>query len=103
MTNHNNFNKEDIYKFLSKKKGFSVLFSKKIITDLIEILIDEIKKNSLNIKNIGTFKVIDKKKRIGRNPKSKEIYEIKARKSVVFKPSINLYKKLVNTHSEKAN
>ena len=103
MINHNNFKKEDIYKFLSKKKGFPVLFSKKIITDIIEIFIDEIKNNSLNLKNIGTFKVIDKKKRIGRNPKSKEIYEIKARKSVIFKPSINLYKKLVNTHSEKTN
>ena len=63
MINHNNFKKEDIYKFLSKKKGFSVLFSKKIITDVIEIFIDEIKNNSLNLKNIGTFKVINKKKK----------------------------------------
>ena len=97
-----NFKKEDIYKYLSKKKGYSILFSQKIINDLIDILIKEIKCNSLNLKNIGTFKIIEKRERMGRNPKTKEIYKIKARKSLSFKQSKNLLKQIDN-YNEKVN
>ena len=98
----NNLTKENISIFLSKKKGYSVLHSKKIINNLLEILIDEIKENTFNLKNIGTFKILNKKERIGRNPRTKEIYRIKARKSLVFKPSNNLSQK-INIFSGKIN
>ena len=98
----NNFTKEDICIFLSKKKGYPLLYSKKIINYLIEILIDEIKENTFNLKNIGTFKILNKKERIGRNPRTKEIYKIKARKALVFKPSTNLSRK-INIFSGKIN
>ena len=98
----NNLTKEDISIFLSRKKGYSVLYSKKIINNLIEILIDEIKENSFNLKNIGTFKILNKKERIGRNPRTKEIYKIKARKTIAFKPSTNLSRK-INIFSGKIN
>ena len=98
----NNFTKEDICIFLSKKKGYSLLYSKKIINYLIEILIDEIRENSFNLKNIGTFKILNKKERLGRNPRTKEIYKIKARKTIAFKPSTNLSRK-INIFSGKIN
>ena len=98
----NNLTKEDICIFLSRKKGYSALYSKKIINNLIEILIDEIKENSFNLKNIGTFKILNKKERIGRNPRTKEIYKIKARKTLAFKPSTNLSRK-INIFSGKIN
>ena len=98
----NNLTKEDICIFLSRKKGYSVLYSKKIINNLIEILIDEIKENSFNLKNIGTFKILNKKERLGRNPRTKEIYKIKARKTLAFKPSTNLSRK-INIFSGKIN
>ena len=98
----NNLTKDDICIFLSRKKGYSVLYSKKIINNLIEILIDEIKENSFNLKNIGTFKILNKKERIGRNPRTKEIYKIKARKTLAFKPSTNLSRK-INIFSGKIN
>ena len=98
----NNLTKEDICIFLSRKKGYSVLYSKKIINNLIEILIDEIKENSFNLKNLGTFKILNKKERIGRNPRTKEIYKIKARKTLAFKPSTNLSRK-INIFSGKIN
>ena len=98
----NNLTKEDICIFLSRKKGYSVLYSKKIINNLIEILIDEIKENPFNLKNIGTFKILNKKERIGRNQRTKEIYKIKARKTLAFKPSTNLSRK-INIFSGKIN
>ena len=98
----NNLTKEDICIFLSRKKGYSVLYSKKIINNLLEILTNEIKENTFNLKNIGTFKILNKKERIGRNPRTKEIYKIKARKTLAFKPSTNLSRK-INIFSGKIN
>ena len=54
--------KIDIVKTLSNKTGFSNNFSKKIIDDFIEILILVVKEKDLNLKNIGKFYKISKKK-----------------------------------------
>ena len=86
----NNIRRYDIAKDLHLKKGFSISLSKKIIDDFIEILILNIKESSLNLKGIGSFKVIQKHERIGRNPKTGKKHIIKARKSVSFIPSRNL-------------
>ena len=72
----NNFTKKDIIKYLSEKTGFSELLSKSIINDLLKTLVEIIKTENLNLKNIGTFKLIDKKERIGRNPKTNEEFII---------------------------
>ena len=88
----NNFNKIVIAKILSDKKGFSILFSKKIVEDLLEILKINILRNNLKLKNIGSFKIINKSERIGRNPKTKEIFKITSRKSISFSSSKNLKK-----------
>jgi Bacterial nucleoid DNA-binding protein len=88
----NNFNKIVIAKILSDKKGFSILFSKKIVEDLLEILKINILRNNLKLKNIGSFKIINKSERIGRNPKTKEIFKITSRKSISFISSKNLKK-----------
>ena len=71
-----NLKKIDIIKNLSKKTGFSKNFSKKIIDDLLEILLINIKNGNFILKKIGSFKVILKKQRIGRNPKTKEEFVI---------------------------
>ena len=89
-----NLKKITIAKKLSKIKGFPVFLSNKLIDDLINVLITGIKQNKLNLKNIGTFKLINKKKRIGRNPKTKEIFTINARKTISFVSSKTLVKKL---------
>ncbi len=87
-----NLKKIDLVKNLSFKTGFSKNLSKKIIDDLINVLINNIKSGKLNLKNIGIIKILNKKQRIGRNPKTKEEFKISARKVVSFSPSksINL-------------
>ena len=72
----NNFRKIDIIKNLSLKTGYSVLLTKKILNDLIKVIIFNIKNNKLNIKNFGTFKILNKKQRLGRNPITKEKFII---------------------------
>jgi len=92
--NKPNLSKIDISKHLSVKKGFSVLTSKKLINDLIKIFCINIKNKNFNLKNIGSFKLIHKKERLGRNPKTKKKFLITARKTISFISSKNLSKKL---------
>ena len=80
----NNYTKKDIAKYISIKTGFSVNYAEKITNELINILNLLIKNGTLSLKNIGTFKLLNKKERIGRNPKTKETHIIAARKSISF-------------------
>ena len=95
----NNFVKNDIINELSKKIGFSNHFSKKIINDLINCIITQVHKTDLNFKNFGVFKSFLKKSRVGRNPKTKEEFKIKARKLVKFIPS-KKFTNLINHNYE---
>ena len=90
---NNNLKKIDIIKNLSNKIGFSQNISKKIVNDLIDIIIENIKNDNMNLKNIGNFKLIIKKERLGRNPKTKEEFTITQRKSVSFTASKNILAK----------
>ena len=89
-----NLKKIDIIKDLSIKTGYSSNYSKKVINELVDAILQSIKKGNLNLKNIGSFKIIFKKERIGRNPKTKKEYVISQRKSVSFKPSASLLTEL---------
>ena len=80
----NNITKIDIAKELSKKTGYSLELSKILINNLLIVLISSIKKNKLNLKNIGTFRLINKLERMGRNPITKENFVITSRKSISF-------------------
>tara|TARA_Y100000591_G_C21674846_1_gene614873 strand:+ start:297 stop:593 length:297 start_codon:yes stop_codon:yes gene_type:complete len=89
-----NYKKIDIVNNLSKKTGFSVNLSKKLIDDFINILILNIKTGNFNLKNLGSFKIINKKKRMGRNPKTKIEFIIESRKTLSFKLSKKILEKL---------
>ena len=91
------FKKIDLSKNISGKIGVSVSLSKKLTEDLLEILSNKIKDNDLNLKNVGSFRIIDKKDRIGRNPKTKEEFIIRSRKSISFTASKNLIASMNNS------
>ena len=92
----NNITKIDFAKNLSKKMGYPSSFSNNLINDLIIICKEMINDNDLTLKNIGTFKLIKKRERLGRNPKTDEEYLISERNSIRFIVSKNLSKTLNN-------
>ncbi len=96
--NKKNFKKIDLIKIISKQTGYSQNFSKKILYDLLGILNMNIASGFLNLKNIGSFKLLNKKKRVGRNPKTKEEHIITERKSVSFKASKEVTKYLSESY-----
>ena len=90
-----NFTRKDLSRKIYKKLGFSKTLSLKIIDDFFEtIVLDIIKTNKTKITSFGTFAVLNKKERIGRNPKTKVEAKILARRVVKFKPSLLLKKKI---------
>ena len=101
--NSRNITKKDISKSIYSKFGTSEKTISLFVDNLFNILKIILKKEKkFNLKNIGTFKILNKKERIGRNPRTKEIYKIKARKTIAFKPSTNLSRK-INIFSGKIN
>jgi len=90
-----NFTRRDLSRKIYQTLGFSKNLSSKIIDDFFEILVSEIiKKNKVKISSFGSFSVLSKKERIGRNPKTKIEAKILPRKVVKFKPSIQFKEKI---------
>tara|TARA_B100000900_G_C20303428_1_gene603144 strand:- start:240 stop:536 length:297 start_codon:yes stop_codon:yes gene_type:complete len=89
-----NFKKINIVNNLSKETGFPVNYSKKIVDDFIDILFSNIKTGNFNLKNFGSFKIITKNERMGRNPKTKKEFKIDSRKTVAFKISKKILSKI---------
>ena len=84
----NNLTKKDLVNLVYMQIGFSKLISENLIDEFFSLIV----KNLLNEKKIkiskfGTFTIREKKRRIGRNPKTKEEKEISKRNVVLFKPS----------------
>lgn len=79
-----NINKKKISNKIFKKIGISISFSEQITDHLINIIKKFVKRKKLNIKNFGSFKVLNKKERTGRNPKDGKIHIIRSRKVISF-------------------
>ena len=90
-----NFTRKDLSNKVYQKLGFSKNISSIIVDNFFEFLVSELEKfNNIKISSFGTFKIIKKKERIGRNPKTKVEAKISARKVVKFRPSILMKNKL---------
>ena len=90
-----NFTRKNLSNKIYKVLGFSKNLSQEIVDNFFETLVSElIKSNRVKISSFGTFKVINKKERIGRNPKTKIETRISPRKVVKFKPSMFIKEKL---------
>ena len=91
-----NLSKKDLINSIYMQIGFSKKISENLLEDLLSTIIDNLKKNKkLKISNFGTFSIRNKKKRIGRNPLTKEKREISDRKVVLFKASKE-FKNIIN-------
>jgi len=90
-----NFTKKDLANKINQKVGFSKNFSSNLVDDFFENIMSELtKSNKVKISSFGTFKTMNKKERIGRNPKTKIEAKISSRKVVKFKASSFIKKKI---------
>ena len=92
-----NISRDEIAEAMNSEFGFNRKLCLEIVNDIIEIIIDGLKNdNKVKIHNFGTFKLNNKKSRIGRNPKTKEEYQISNRNVITFKSSKLLLKYINN-------
>ena len=90
-----NLGKREIIDKLTPVIGFSSRNIQKITDEIIEIIASILKdQKKINLKNLGSLKIVFKKQRDGRNPKTKEKFIINSRNPIQFKTSELLKKKL---------
>jgi DNA-binding protein HU-beta len=81
-------NKQDLVKLVSEKTGISKEAAGKVQKAVIEAISSTLEKgDSVSLIGFGSFKVIDRAAREGRNPSTGEKMQIPASKAVKFTPS----------------
>ena len=85
--------KKNLVTNISKKLGLSQKDSLFFINSFFKSIIDN-HKQGINISNFGSFIYKKTPKRIGRNPKTLEEFEIKARKKLTFRPAEEIKKRI---------
>ena len=92
-----NYTRKELTKKIYRNLGFSKNISSAIIDDFFEYLtLELIKSNKVKITSFGTFEILNKKERMGRNPKTRAEAKIIARKVVKFRPSSLIKNKINN-------
>ena len=86
----NKVTRETIANKISQEFGIAYATAYKKIDIILNIWSRKILESDLNVASIGAFKIKYKSSRVGRNPKTKEEFEIKPRKTVSFKKSKKL-------------
>ena len=93
-----NLTKKDIVNSIYMQIGFSKKISETLLEDLFQILLKNIiYEKKVKISNFGTFTLIKKKQRLGRNPKTKENKIISERNVILFKASKE-FKEYINKY-----
>ena len=95
-----NLTKKDLVNSVYMQIGFSKNIAENLIDDLLTTIMENLKnEKKLKLSKFGTFSIRSKKKRIGRNPKTKEQKIISDRDVVLFKASKE-FKDLVNSKND---
>tara|TARA_S200000501_G_C20775884_1_gene722666 strand:- start:325 stop:627 length:303 start_codon:yes stop_codon:yes gene_type:complete len=93
--NNQNISRDEIAEAMKNEFGFNRKLCLDIVNDIIDIIIQGLQSDKkVKIPNFGTFKLNNKNSRIGRNPKTKEEYNIPSRNVIIFKASKILLKNI---------
>ena len=95
-----NVTKKNLINSVYMQIGFSKSISENLIDDFLTTIIKNLKsEKKLKLSKFGTFSILNKKSRIGRNPLTKEQKIISQRNVVLFKASKE-FKDLVNSGND---
>ena len=82
--------RETLANQLSKEFGIAYSTAYIKIDTILNIWSLKLLNSDLSINSLGSFRINHKKSRLGRNPKTKQEFEIRSRKVVTFKKSKKL-------------
>ena len=96
-----NITRDVIAEAMKSEFGFNRKLCLDIVNDIVEIIINGLQSDKkVKIHNFGTFKLNKKRSRIGRNPKTKEEFNISSRNVIAFKASKILLKYINNKNHD---
>lgn len=97
----NTIKKLDLVNHLHDTLGLNKVESKELVEAFFQEIKQSLKNNEdVKISGFGSFKILNKKERPGRNPKTGEPVTISARKVVTFKASQKLRKRIAINEGE---
>ena len=85
--------KRDIVLKISQDTQIKQVIVKEVVQRTFDTIFESLKDGKrIELRNFGVFQVKKRKKRIGRNPKTGEVVPVPERRTVVFKPGLDMKK-----------
>lgn len=87
--------KKDILLRIADKTNLKQIEIKKVVQATFDCILEAlVRGEKIELRNFGVFKIKQRKPRTGRNPRTGEVVPVPARKSVVFKPGLEMKKRI---------
>jgi len=87
--------KKDIILKVSDETNLKQIDVKKVVQKTFDCIVEAlIRGEKIELRNFGVFKIKQRKSRIGRNPRTGQVIPVPPRKVVVFKPGLEIKKKV---------
>jgi len=85
--------KRDIVLKISQDTQIKQVIVKNVVQRTFDAIFEALRGGKrIELRNFGVFQVKNRKKRIGRNPKTGEVVPVPERRTVVFKPGLEMKK-----------
>ncbi len=87
--------KKDIVLKISGQTTFKQIDVKKVVQATFDCILDALARGEkIELRNFGVFKIKQRKPRTGRNPRTGAVVPVPARKGIVFKPGLEMKKRI---------
>ncbi len=87
--------KKDIVIKITDQTGIKQVDVKKVVQKTFDTIVDSLAKGEkVELRNFGVFKVKERRARTGRNPRTGQSVPVPPRKVAVFKPGLDMKKKV---------
>jgi nucleoid DNA-binding protein len=87
--------KKDIILKVSDETNLKQIDVKKVVQRTFDCIIEALTRGEkIELRNFGVFKIKQRKSRTGRNPRTGQVVPVPPRKVVVFKPGLEMKKKV---------
>ena len=87
--------KRDIVLKISQDTQVKQVVVKEVVQRTFDAIYEALRSGKrIELRNFGVFQVKKRKKRIGRNPKTGEVIPVPERRTVVFKPGLEMKKNI---------
>ena len=87
--------KKDIILRVSDETNLKQIDVKKVVQKIFDCIVEALTRGEkIELRNFGVFKIKQRKSRTGRNPRTGQVVPVPPRKVVVFKPGLEMKKKI---------